>query len=99
MKSFIKENIKLLNPSATLAVNEICKKLKSKGKKVYGFGFGQSPFPIPSSIVDELKKNAKKKDYQDIQGLTQLRKSISNYLKKRKNLVFFHRLFYLISST
>jgi hypothetical protein len=52
----IKKNLIKLEPSATLAINEKSKKLISKGKKVYRFGFGQSPFPIPEKIVSVLKK-------------------------------------------
>ena len=51
MNKIIKEQINLLKPSATLAINEESNKLKKIGKKVYKFGFGQSPFPIPESII------------------------------------------------
>ena len=61
MKNFIKQNIKSLKTSATLAINEKTKELKSTGREIYSFGFGQSPFPVPDNIVLELKKNAKKK--------------------------------------
>ena len=60
MNKFIKDQIGLLKPSATLAINEESNRLKKLGKKVYKFGFGQSPFPIPESIVLELKNNASK---------------------------------------
>ena len=68
MKDFTKKNIKSLKPSATLAINEKSKELISKGKKVYKFGFGQSPFPVPNSVISALKNNADKKDYMPIQG-------------------------------
>ena len=55
MNKIIKEKISLLKTSATLAINEESDKLKKSGKKIYKFGFGQSPFPIPDSIVLELK--------------------------------------------
>ena len=51
MNKFIKEQISQLKPSATLAINEESNKLIKSGKKVYKFGFGQSPFPIPKSVV------------------------------------------------
>ena len=54
----IKENFKDLKTSATLKINEISKDLENQGKKVYKFGFGQSPFMIPEDIINELKKNA-----------------------------------------
>jgi aspartate aminotransferase len=82
-EKIIKKNLINLEPSATLAINEKSKKLISKGKKVYRFGFGQSPFPVPEKIVSVLKKNADKKAYLPMQGLPELREAISNYLNKK----------------
>ena len=48
----VKKKIASLKPSSTLAINEKCKELTTSGKKIYRFGFGQSPFPIPQNIVD-----------------------------------------------
>ena len=86
--SLTKQNLKDLLPSSTLLINEICKDLTSKGKTVYQFGFGQSPFPVPDKIVQALKDNAHQKDYLPSKGLLKLRKSISNFLtdKGYKNL-------------
>ena len=83
MKNLIKKNISFIKPSSTLEINEKTKELLSKGKKVYQFGFGQSPFPVPEKIVNTLKNNAHKKDYLPIQGLPELREHISNYLLKK----------------
>ena len=80
MNKFIKEKISLLKPSATLAINEETNRLQKKGKKVYKFGFGQSPFPIPENIVLALKNNANKNKYLPIQGLEELRLAIATYL-------------------
>jgi len=82
MNKFIKNQISLLKPSATLAMNEESNKLEKIGKKVYKFGFGQSPFPIPENIVLSLKNHANKNKYLPIQGLEKLRLAISNYLNK-----------------
>jgi len=60
-KDIIKKNLRKLEPSATLAINEKSKKLIAQGKKIYRFGFGQSPFPVPEKIVSVLKENAAKK--------------------------------------
>ena len=49
-------------------------------KKVYKFGFGQSPFPVPKKIVSSLIDNAEKKDYLPMQGLPVLRASIAKNL-------------------
>ena len=82
MKNLTKKNILKLKQSSTLVINEKCKKLISQGKKVYQFGFGQSPFPVPEKIVATLKDNAHRKEYLPIQGLEKLREAISNDLKK-----------------
>ena len=62
----IKKKIKNLNLSATLKINEISKNLENEGKEVIKFGFGQSPFNIPDTIVFFLKKNSFKKTFLTI---------------------------------
>ena len=86
MKDLTKKNILKLKPSSTLVINEKCKELISQGKKVYQFGFGQSPFPVPEKIVKTLKDNAHRKEYLPMQGLETLRKSISKYLFSRTGI-------------
>jgi len=84
----IKNKIKNLDLSATLKINEISKKLEQEGKEIIKFGFGQSPFPVPVKVVDELKKNAHQKNYLPIQGLDDLRVAIAKYESKKKNKNF-----------
>tara|TARA_Y100000591_G_scaffold281400_1_gene261174 strand:- start:18 stop:1256 length:1239 start_codon:yes stop_codon:yes gene_type:complete len=88
MTSRVKKNILKLKESSTLAINEKSKDLIKSGKKIYRFGFGQSPFQIPGKIVDTLKTNAHKKQYLPIQGLTELREKISNYLLKKTGVKY-----------
>jgi len=85
MNKIIKEQISKLKPSATLAINEDSNRLKECGKKIYKFGFGQSPFSIPETIVSALKNNANKNSYQPMQGLENLRLEIAKYLNKNNN--------------
>ena len=80
MEDYIKKKIRSLKPSATLAINEKSKKLLEDGRRVFRFGFGQSPFPVPKGVISALKKNADKKNYLSTQGLVELRKAISIYL-------------------
>ena len=56
------------------------KNLLPKARKVYRFGFGQSPFPVPEKIVSTLKDNVDKKDYLSMQGLPELREAIATHL-------------------
>ena len=72
MSKIIKDQISKLKPSATLAINEESNRLKKGGKKVYKFGFGQSPFPVPETVVMALKSNANKHNYLPMQGLEEL---------------------------
>ena len=85
MNKIVKNQISQLKPSATLAINEESNRLKKSGKKVYKFGFGQSPFPVPESIVLALKNSADKNTYLPIQGLEDLRSAIASYLNKNNN--------------
>jgi len=82
MNKKIKDQIAKLKPSATLAINEESNRLEKSGKKIYRFGFGQSPFPVPESIVTALKNNASRNKYLPIQGLEELRVAIARYLNK-----------------
>ncbi|MGB0929576.1 MAG: pyridoxal phosphate-dependent aminotransferase [Chitinophagales bacterium] len=78
-------NVRGLKPSATLAINELSNALLEQGKKVYKFGLGQSPFPVPESVVTALQENAFQKDYLAVKGLYSLRETIANvYLKKQE---------------
>ena len=84
----VKKNILKLKESSTLAINERSKELIKSGKKIYRFGFGQSPFQIPEKIVDTLKSNAHRKEYLPIQGLPELREEISKYLFDRTGVKY-----------
>ena len=83
MAQLSKKNILKLKQSSTLVINEKCKNLINNGRKVYQFGFGQSPFPVPGKIVETLKINAHRKEYLPIQGLGKLREAISINLEKK----------------
>ena len=81
----IKEIIQNLKPSSTLLINEESKKLEKEGKEIFKFGFGQSPFEIPESIVNELKNNSHQNKYLPMQGLSELRDAIAKYTTNKKN--------------
>jgi aspartate aminotransferase len=81
----LKNIVKGLEASSTLKINEISRQLEDKGKKIYKFGFGQSPFQIPTNIVNELKKNAYQNKYLPMQGLKELREVIAKNTSIKKN--------------
>lgn len=84
----LNKNIIQLKPSATLAINQKVQELRKKGKTVYHFGFGQSPFKIHKSITDELTKHVNNNHYLPSKGLPKLREQISFFLKKYQSLEF-----------
>ena len=81
----LKKLVKNLKPSSTLLINETSKKLEDQGKKIFKFGFGQSPFKVPEDVVEELKNNAYQNKYLPMQGLEELREAVAKYSSKKKN--------------
>ena len=81
----LKDLVKDLKPSSTLAINEASRKLEEQGKKIFKFGFGQSPFKIPNDVVEELKNNAHQNKYLPMQGLSELRTVVAEYTSVKKN--------------
>jgi len=81
----LKNLVKDLKPSSTLAINETSKQLEQQGKKIFKFGFGQSPFKVPEDVVEELKSNAHQNKYLPMQGLEELREVVAKYSSKKKN--------------
>jgi aspartate aminotransferase len=79
-------NVRGMPLSATLYINELSNKLKQQGKKIYKMGLGQSPFPVPKIIVEELRVNAFQKDYLQVKGLLALREAVADYHSRRNDL-------------
>ena len=84
----IKDIIKNLKPSSTLLINEVSNKMEEEGKKVFKFGFGQSPFKVPEDVVAELKNHAHQNSYLPMQGLKELRDSIAKYISTKKKIEY-----------
>ena len=86
----LKNLVKNLKPSSTLKINEISKNLEKEGKNIFKFGFGQSPFPVPKNLINELRNNAHQNKYLPMQGLEELRKSVAEYTSTKKNFSYTH---------
>ena len=72
-------NVRGLTPSATVAINEHCDRLLAEGKTVFKMGLGQSPFPVPEPVVEELRKHAGEKQYLPVRGLPELRRAVAEH--------------------
>lgn len=79
-------NVRGLGQSATLSIKERCNKLRREGIEVYDFGLGQSPFPVPGSVVDALKLHAHEKDYLPVKGLPQLRQAVARFHRRKDHI-------------
>ncbi len=84
----VNPNIQGLKKSATLAINEQSRELSRGGKKIFRFGFGQSPFPVPQTVVQSLRENAACKDYLPVEGLGELRAAVAEFHARKHGLHF-----------
>ncbi|MCZ6669510.1 MAG: aminotransferase class I/II-fold pyridoxal phosphate-dependent enzyme [Acidobacteria bacterium] len=72
-------NVRGLAYSATIAINERCNRLRQENREVFKLGLGQSPFPVPRSVIEQLQANAHRKEYLPVKGLTELRNAVADY--------------------
>jgi aspartate aminotransferase len=79
-------NVRGMKPSATVAINEECDRLRREKKRVFKLGLGQSPFPVPEPVVEQLKANAFQKDYLPVKGLHELRRAVAEYYRRTQHL-------------
>ncbi|WP_082673946.1 pyridoxal phosphate-dependent aminotransferase [Thiohalocapsa sp. ML1] len=79
-------NVRGLSQSSTLAINEHSARLERAGRKVFRMGLGQSPFPVPASVVEALKANAARKDYLPVRGLEPLREAVAAYHRRTQGV-------------
>ena len=71
-------NLRPISHSETLLINEAQDNLKkTSDKKIYKFGFGQSPFSPPISAVESLKNYAPQHDYLPVAGLDTCRNAVA----------------------
>jgi aspartate aminotransferase len=83
---YINLNIRGLRPSATLAINQRSRELEARGDRVFRLGLGQSPFPVPPPVVEELRANAFQKDYLAVEGLSELREAVADYHRRSQGI-------------
>ena len=69
-------HVRGLRPSATVAINERSNALLAAGHTVYKLGLGQSPFPVPPSVVEALRDHAPRKEYMPVRGHPPLRAAV-----------------------
>lgn len=76
-------NLRGLGESPTLAMSERCRVLREGGEEVFNMSIGQSPFPVPNSVVKALKMYAREKTYLPVRGLPELRQAVADHHKQK----------------
>lgn len=78
-------NIEKLQPSATIAVSTLAKKLAAEGRDIVNLGAGEPDFDTPSFIVDSAVAGIREgmTRYTPPAGLPELRKAVAARLSER----------------
>ena len=71
--------VRNLKQSATLAINDRSNRLRAEGRTIYKLGLGQSPFPVPQEVTEQLRVHAGRKEYLPVCGLPELRAAVARY--------------------
>ena len=84
--ALLSPSVRDLKPSPTVAINELSDALRREGRQIYKLGLGQSPFPVPRSVVEALRRHAHEKDYLPVKGLYALRVAVAGFLESRRGV-------------
>ena len=84
----ISERMKRINPSATVALTDKAKELKSKGRNIVTMSAGEPDFDTPAPIVRAAKKALDDGDthYVSSRGIKELREAIAEKLLKKNGI-------------
>ncbi|EQC36527.1 hypothetical protein SDRG_05976 [Saprolegnia diclina VS20] len=80
--------VRTMQTAASSAIDELSNEMVRAGRPVFKLGLGQSPFPVPDCIVDELKANAHQRDYLPVAGLAELRQDIATWATETLKLPY-----------
>lgn len=78
------ENIAKLQPSATIAVSTLAKKLAAEGRDIINLSAGEPDFPTPAGICDAAVDGIRqgKTRYTPTGGTPELRKAVAEYMTR-----------------
>lgn len=69
--------------SPTLFINELVAYKRRNQERVFHFGFGESPFPVPKRLQDVLAQHAGENSYPPTKGMASLCEKALSYFAKR----------------
>jgi aspartate aminotransferase len=78
-------NVERLQPSATIAVSNLARRLKSEGREIFDLSAGEPDFPTPSWICDAAVEGirAGKTRYTAPGGMPELKRAVAKTLSAR----------------
>ncbi len=86
--AFLADALSRVKPSATIAVSQKARELKSKGRDIISLGAGEPDFDTPDNIkkaaIDAINRGETK--YTPVSGIAPLRKAIAEKFKRENNL-------------
>ncbi|RME91944.1 MAG: pyridoxal phosphate-dependent aminotransferase [Candidatus Hydrogenedentota bacterium] len=84
------ERLSIIQPSPTLAITSLAKKMQREGRDVVGFGAGEPDFDTPNHIKDAAIRALQegKTKYAPVPGIVELREAISQKFAKENGLHF-----------
>lgn len=85
-KNVIRKDLQSYRPATTLLLNEKITQMLLEGKRVYHFGFGQSPFPVMAEARAALERHSGENSYLPVAGIRPLREAICEFHKEFDNL-------------
>ena len=90
MSITLSKNLEMIAPSATVAMTQLARELKSEGKDVISLSAGEPDFDTPDNIkkaaIDAIIRGETK--YTAVDGIDELKEAIINKFRRDNNLNF-----------
>src|SRR5213592_2328197 len=98
--ALLKESLKRIKPSATIAVTDKARALKLAGRNVIGLGAGEPDFDTPDNIKEaaiRAIREGKTSKYTAVDGMAELKAAVARKFKRENSLDY--KLSQIIVST
>src|SRR5205814_8833850 len=89
--ALLKESLKRIKPSATIAVTDKARALNQAGRDVIGLGAGEPDFDTPDNIKRAAIKaieSGKASKYTAVDGIPELKDAVAAKFKRENNLEY-----------
>src|SRR5438270_13864794 len=89
--ALLKESLKRIKPSATIAVTDKARALKQAGRDVIGLGAGEPDFDTPDNIKRAAIKaieSGKASKYTAVDGIPELKDAVAAKFKRENSLEY-----------